>query len=423
MLEGQNLPWGECVVKRCFRKYIQRKFWLLILTAAITAPILPVGATPATRERHRELQQQLENARTEVRQQENLLTGTRHEMSQTMAKMQELDQQMAEIAEALESLELSLLDTQIRIHDATEAIESTRAEYNLQNEVFRSRVRFIHEQGSAHLLDVLFQAESISDFLMRWEYIRAMTEFDRNLLNRLEATENRYITLRDNLSSWQGLLDDLHFQYRREEENLHFLLRQQREWFAQLSDDEAVMAELLAIAEHEARMVESAFATIQEQLRSEEDAMSRQRAAENHNARLAALNDFNGQFQWPIPTHSRISSPFGMRMHPILRQNRMHSGIDVGAPTGTRLIAAADGYVRFAGWSGGYGNTVIIDHGSGYSTLYAHNSRNRVTTGQFVTRGQHIADVGSTGMSTGPHLHFEIRVNNVAVDPMRYFPR
>jgi murein DD-endopeptidase MepM/ murein hydrolase activator NlpD len=109
-------------------------------------------------------------------------------------------------------------------------------------------------------------------------------------------------------------------------------------------------------------------------------------------------------------------------MHPIVRQNRMHSGIDVPAPTGTRLIASAEGYVRFAGWSGGYGNTVIIDHGNGYSTLYAHNSRNRVTTGQFVTRGQHIADVGSTGMSTGPHLHFEIRINNSAINPMRYFP-
>ncbi|MCL2216411.1 MAG: M23 family metallopeptidase, partial [Defluviitaleaceae bacterium] len=90
-------------------------------------------------------------------------------------------------------------------------------------------------------------------------------------------------------------------------------------------------------------------------------------------------------------------------------------------PAGTRINAAADGIVRLAGWSGGYGLTVIIDHGNGYSTLYAHNSRNRVTQGERVTRGQHIADVGTTGMSTGNHLHFEIRRNGVAIDPLPFF--
>ena len=100
---------------------------------------------------------------------------------------------------------------------------------------------------------------------------------------------------------------------------------------------------------------------------------------------------------------------------------RMHTGIDVSAPTGTRINAAAEGYVRFVGWMGGYGNTIIIDHGGGYSTLYAHNSRNRVAQGQHVRAGQHIADVGSSGLSTGPHLHFEVRRNNVAVDPMAFF--
>lgn len=386
-------------------------------------PILSVGASSTTRERHRELQQRLNETRYEVRRQENLLSGTRHEMSQLTKEMQELDQQMVDASIALEGIELSLLETEIRIEETDEAIEAARAEYDLQFEVLRTRVRVIHEQGSFGFMDVLFQAESISDFLTRWEYIRAVAEFDRDLLERLDAAEKEELAHRDDLARWQSRIEDLQAQYRRLHEDLEYLMEERAEWFARLAEDEEKLAQLLAIAEYEQRMAESAFSVIQAQLRREEDAVARQRAAAAHSASLAELNNFDGQFAWPIPTHSRISSPFGMRMHPILRRNQHHAGIDVGAPTGTRLIAAAEGIVRFAGWSGGYGNTVIIDHGNNYSTLYAHNSRNRVTTGQRVSRGDHIADVGSTGMSTGPHLHFEIRVNNSAVDPMRYFQR
>jgi len=388
----------------------------------VLAPIFSAYATPATRERHRELQQQLQTVRYDVRRQSNLLAGTRHEMSRLMAEMQEMDQQMADAAEALEGIELSILDTEIRIADTDEALEIARDEYDLQIEVFRTRVRAIHEQGSVGFLDVLFQAESITDFLTRFEYLRAVAEFDRYMLERLDAAEQNMLSYRDDLMRWTGMMENLQAQYRRVHDDLEFHLSQRQEWFDTLAQDEEAMAQLLAVFEHEQRMAQSAFDTINAQLRREEDAATRQARNVAHSARLAELNDFNGEFQWPIPTHSRITSPFGMRNHPILRGQRMHTGIDVGAPTGTRLIAAADGYVRFAGWSGGFGNTVIIDHGNGYSTLYAHNSRNRVTTGERVARGQHIADVGSTGMSTGPHLHFEIRVNNVHVNPMRYFP-
>ena len=398
--------------------YIKKIF---LLTLVFLMPIFSVGATPATRERHRELQQRLNESRYEVRQQENLLRGTRHEMSQLVAEMQELDQQMVDASIALEGIEFSLLETEIRIAETDEAIETARAEYDLQFEVLKTRVRVIHEQGSVGFFDVLFQAESISDFMARLEFVRTVAEFDREILSRLEAAEKDELAHRDDLARWQARVVDLQAQFLRLQEDLEYLMEERAEWFARLSEDEDRLAQLLAIAEHEQRMAQSAFNEIQVQLKREEDAAARQRAAAAHNATLAELNNFNGQFAWPIPSHSRISSPFGMRMHPILRQNRHHAGIDVGAPTGTKLIAAADGIVRFAGWSGGYGNTVIIDHGNNYSTLYAHNSRNRVTTGQRVTRGAHIADVGSTGMSTGPHLHFEIRISNSAVDPMRYF--
>ncbi|HEY6357291.1 MAG TPA: M23 family metallopeptidase, partial [Vicinamibacterales bacterium] len=124
----------------------------------------------------------------------------------------------------------------------------------------------------------------------------------------------------------------------------------------------------------------------------------------------------SGHFIWPA--QGPMVSGFGMRWHPILGGYRMHTGIDIAAPYGAPIIASDAGVVLFVGWYGGYGNTVIVDHGSGYSTLYAHCSAILVNQGQNVARGQAIARVGATGYATGPHLHFEIRVNGVPVNPM-----
>ncbi|MCL1844763.1 MAG: peptidoglycan DD-metalloendopeptidase family protein [Defluviitaleaceae bacterium] len=409
-------------MSKIFSRYIRTFAAFSLALGFAVSSVLSASASPATRERHRQLQQQHQDAQRELRTQQNLLGNTRHEMSELMLEMQALDQEMGDVAEALEGIELAFLDAQIRIADAEDALQAARDNYDSQFETLRSRVRVMHEEGSLAMFEVLFQAESITDFFARWEFMRVTAQFDRDLLESIQETEHAISSHIEDLSRWSMMVETLQFQKERTQENLEFLYAERTEWFERLAEDEAMLAELFAIAEHEERMAASAFGDIQAQLRREEDQIARERAATAHSERLARLNNFDGQFMWPIPSHGRITSGFGTRFHPILRRYRHHSGIDVGAPTGTRLYAAADGYVRFAGWSGGYGNTVIIDHGNGYSTLYAHNSRNRVTTGQFVTRGQHIADVGSTGMSTGPHLHFEIRINNVAVNPANYLP-
>ena len=128
-------------------------------------------------------------------------------------------------------------------------------------------------------------------------------------------------------------------------------------------------------------------------------------------------------FIWPTPGHDLVTSLFGNRRHPVTGVNRMHNGIDIGAPFGAPIVASAGGVVNFVGYErGGFGNWVQIDHGNGFMTRYAHNARNLVRNGDRVMAGQHIADVGSTGSSTGPHLHFEILENGERVDPLRFFP-
>jgi len=408
---------------KIIKDQIKSRLVVLLLILTLLAPILSVDATQATRDRHREAQRDAQAAQRDVRTQQNLLAGTRHEMSQLTQRIQELNQQQMEVVYALESIELSLLDTQLRIEEAEMDLEVARAEYDLQFEILRTRVREIHEHGSVGFLDLLFGAENILDFFARWEFIRVVAQFDRDLLANIQEQENIMTQHIDDLSRWHNMVEDLQFQYNRTSEDLAFLIEEHSQILIALATDEANQAEFLALLQEEERRTQADYSNMRAALRREESEIARANANREREERMARLNDFNGTFQWPIPTHSYISSPFGMRVHPITRVNRMHTGIDVPAPTGTRLIAAADGYVRFAGWSSGYGQTIIIDHGNGYSTLYAHNSRNRVTTGQAVTRGQHIADVGSTGMSTGPHVHFEIRMNNSHRNPMNYFPR
>ena len=127
-----------------------------------------------------------------------------------------------------------------------------------------------------------------------------------------------------------------------------------------------------------------------------------------------------GQLAWPVPGYTRITSKYAMRVHPITGQYKLHTGVDIGAPMGANFVAANDGTVVKAGMNAAYGNMVIIDHGGGISTLYAHGSEILVEVGQTVKRGDAVLKVGSTGYSTGPHAHFEVRINGVTTDPLPY---
>ena len=411
-----------------FRKWFFINMLLFIVVMQIAAPLPEIFATPATRQRLNELSEARQEAGRQARNFRNLLQETHGEIARIMLEMQFLDELMLDALEALDDIEYSLVATTLRKEYAEIELANARTQFDEQFLIFQIRLRAMQEQGPAGLIDILLQSESFSDFLIRRENIRAIARFDQYIMYQLDKSESRYLANLDEIARTESLIHDLLFQQDLAMQNLQHLMDDRAEWLINLSNNAAHQAFLIEIYEEEQNILNLMFSDLEEQYQRELDEIERQRIEEERRRReqanaerLARLNAFSGQFQWPIPTHAPGARGFGVQMHPILGVYRMHTGIDITAPSGTRIYAAAEGYVRFSGWMGGYGNTVIIDHGGGYSTLYAHNSRNRVREGQHVIPGQHIADVGSSGMSTGPHLHFEIRRDNIALDPLLFF--
>ena len=396
-----------------------------------------VAATPATRARLAELNELRQYAYDAVLEQQILIEGVRYEMEVILQEMYALDMQLMQVMINLEASELALLETQVRIADAEIDLALATQDRDRQYEALRSRLRVMHESGFVSWLDVLLHSQSITDFLLRIEYLRAISQFDQEMLVRLDASKERIEYNANVLARSSVLIWDLARLHEAQEAELYQVLEERADWFAQLAANEHTLELLIDILEEEYHALNYEFGVVHTRLiaeeeeaarllRAQQDAARRAEAQAREAARQAELNavlNFDGRFAWPLPARgpSDISSGFGTRTNPVTGRTENHQGIDIPAPAGSRINAAADGIVRFAGWSGGWGLMVIIDHGGGYSTVYAHNSRNRVSQGQQVTRGQHIADVGTTGQSTGNHLHFEIRRNNAPVNPMAYF--
>jgi len=405
------------------------------------------AASQATRDQMEYWRRHQQTANQAVTEQQNLLEGTYAEMHGVMAQIQALDQQMQDALMTLEVIEHALWDTETRIAYTETALYEAQIEWELQNEVLRMRLRAMYEAGPVGYVAILLQAENFADFFMRLEYVTVIYNADRRALARMEEAWIHLENTSTQLSREEILLRDLETYESEAIAELERLMEERGAWFAELANDAEQLEALIAILEEEARAIDAEFGLVQAQYRAElaeaerirlerqrQERLEQQRQAEAARAAEVAANptaaaaaatssSFDGQFAWPLPARGPgdISSPFGPRTNPVTGRSENHSGIDIPAPAGTRIVAAADGVVRLAGWSGGFGITVIIDHGNGYSTLYAHNSRNRVVEGQRVSRGDHIADVGTTGQSTGNHLHFEIRRNGTPVNPMNYF--
>ena len=352
------------------------------------------------------------------RQKEELVA----QKEETAGKMQELEQQQATAMERKAVLdeqntltveEIELVNEQIDIYDGliaekeTELAEARELEA-YQKERFRTRVRAMEEQGDMGYVAFVLQAESFSDLLTRIDNVSDIMQSDKKL-------EEKYIASRENVEQVKAEYEEYQagqMEKRTELEELQIQLE------AQIEEATAIILELQEDIDAYREMLDENEAMEQE-LQSQIDDMiaelERQQASQGYGSIVGT-----GTYIWPLPGYNP-GSAYGWRMHPILGEMRFHSGEDIGAPSGTPILAADGGSVILAGWNGGYGNCVMISHGDGRVTLYGHMSSIAVSYGQAVTQGQVIGYVGSTGLSTGPHLHFETHVNGATTDPKSYF--
>lgn len=316
--------------------------------------------------------------------------------------------------------EIALYDAMIA--DKNEEVEAARALELEQLSRYRSRVRAMEENGNLGLFAMLFSSTSMSDLLTAADDIGEIMESDRELEDAyIEARENTE-AVRAEYESYKASVEVIQDELRAQQAELQAELEEADRLINEITaniESNAAILEEFRVAEQEAETNVANMVIALEQKRAEEAAAAAAAGGGGNYGGGTAVG--TGSFVWPLPGSTYITSRFGMRIHPITGETKSHNGIDVSAASGTTIVAADGGTVTMAAWNGGYGNCVMIDHGNGYITLYGHMSSLAVSQGQSVSQGQCIAYVGSTGLSTGPHLHFEVYQGGGRIDPEMFF--
>ena len=349
-----------------------------------------------TEKKAEELENQKKAAEGEKASLENQLNGILTEMDETKAKI-----------EAKE----------IEVREKEEELVQAKIDENDQYESMKKRIKYMYENGNSQFIEILCESKSIGEFLNNAEYITTISQYDRNMLTEFQQIVEAVAEQEEMLKTEYAELETLQDSLIAKQEELNQLVEGKEEELKQISADLGATQERLAQLKEAA----AAAARKQEELARLAKAQAEAQAnAGSGGGAGAAVVSGNGMFTHPCPGYSRISSEFGWREAPIAGAGNNHKGMDLAAPTGTPIYAAAAGTVTTARYSNSAGNWVVINHGNGLQTYYMHASALYVSEGQTVSKGQNIAAVGSTGQSTGPHLHFQVMQNGTPVNPRNY---
>lgn len=397
---------------------------VLAFLMMVTLVVSVVGSLGALAADEQDQIDALEQQKVELQSQQ---ASIQTNINDLMAQQADVIEQKAAMDEKneLARQEIELINEQIDVYtdlieQKARELEKAEAAEQAQYDLYCKRVRAMEEEGSYTYLDILFQCRSLSDVLSAIDMIGEIMDADKRLFEE-------YKTARENTekvkAEYEGTLQQLGEKQETleaEKAELEAQIAAAVEVINQLENDiEAAKAEYAKAAAAEAAAQASINAIIA-QMQAEEEA-ARQEAAENNQQYTGTGSTATGTYIWPCPSSTYVTSAFGMREHPLFGDERPHSGIDIAGSAGSEVLAADSGTVAVATYSSSYGNYVTIYHSNGDYTLYAHMSSLAVTAGQNVTQGDVIGYVGSTGWATGPHLHFELRVNGSTVDPLSYF--
>ena len=416
----------------------------LIFVLSLLTVIIPTRANAVTQSEIDALQAKRDQIRAQQVEQQNQIDGLRNEKAGVLEQKAALDQEAN-----LTQEEINVVQEQIELYadlivEKKAELEEAKAEEAEQSELFRVRMREMEEGGKLSFIVVLLESRSISDLLTRIDMISEIMSYDK-------ALEKALMDARAKVEEAEKALEDAKAE---EEAKKGELEARKADLLAQVAEAEALVKSLeadieafkAAYNETEAakqelqREIDAKVAALEAERRAAEEAA--RKAAEEAARRQAeqqsqqqqqqqsqqqtttppapSYTSGTGSMIWPCPSCHTITSEFGWRIHPIYGTSKYHSGVDIGASYGATVIAADSGTVITAGWVSGYGNCIVISHGNGVSTLYGHLSSIAVSSGQSVSQGQTIGYVGSTGNSTGPHLHWEVTVNGERQNPLNY---
>lgn len=323
-----------------------------------------------------------------------------NQLSETLYEVEKINLSILEKQIEIENLEKEEKDLLVEIEKVQEELKIETYKCNTQKELLDERLIAMYEMGKTTYLDMLLSAKSLTEFLSNYYMISEIAKVDQDLIKLFSETKARVQKLSKSLETKKIILEQSKTAQEEAKIVLENMLIIQNNKLTNLTEEERVLHEQIAEYQNQLNNIE-------------------------YEIRLLSLANVGAEYvggimAWPVPGYTRITSQYGMRTHPITGIYKLHTGVDIGAPIGANFVAANDGIVVKAGYNIAYGNMVILDHGGGIQTLYAHGTDILVEVGDTVMQGTSVLSVGSTGYSTGPHAHFEVRVNGECVEPLDY---
>jgi len=380
---------------------VKRKISLLTAAVIFFTAVSPVFAAKSVSD----LKKQMEERSESIKQTEKEINAKKSEKDEAVEKRNNLDLQISAMLDDISDVEEVINEKEAEINAKNAEIEDLSVQIEEKNNKLKTRLKVIYEYGTTSYLQLLLESKGLSDLVTRLSVVKKVYSYDKNVIADFVNTKQQV------------------------EDAKQLIVNEQKEQIEARDILEDKKSELETLKNEKQKIIDSLNSDIkalekeEQQKEADYDALKKELdaalAAESSSSSQPAYTG-NGQFSWPSAASTRITSSYGYRTHPISGKKSLHRGIDIGAPMGSNVLAADAGTVVTAGWNNSYGYYITINHGGGLVTLYAHNSKLLVSKGDKVTKGQVISKCGSTGNSTGPHVHFEVMLNGALQNPMNY---
>lgn len=370
---------------------------ICMLGAILLSMIMPFIAYA---DKQTDIQNQINSAGDKKEEIQAQIDSARAQKDNVLDEKVEIEGRIKTVQTEIGAIQSDINECESEIAQKQVELDEAQVKADKQYETMKIRLRTMYEDNSTSYIELITEGESLSEMITNYELIKQLLDYDNTMHERLLETKNQIEETKKAIEAEKAVLEGKRAEAAAKKSELDIYNSALAETVSKLENDIEAYKKAYAAAEAE-----------EQKLRQQLQSLLRGSGGGSYSG---------GQLEWPAPGYNTITSPYGWRLHPTLKVNKLHTGMDIGAPMGATVVAAEAGTVVVAGWNNAYGNYIVINHGGGLSTLYAHNTSLFVSSGQTVERGQKIATVGSTGFSTGPHCHFEVMINGETTDPLAY---